>query len=189
MHYKIYLLLLLSFSCCIGAPFVADPLRNGQPVGTGFLEWTVDINHDGLNDILLCQTIPDDEKNDVFPDLHGFGVYLGQKNGGYINTQYLNTPTGREEGGIDVDVSQCYVGYIDEVKAYGIVTVLAEWGRHKGIHHAQVVCYTVEGDHMKQTHLGGVMDDPATAANAIYNKYLSLGKRTKVQLKQVQIPK
>ena len=190
MWYKMLFLLLISLSSSISAPLVNDPLRNGQEPGAIYLKWVMDFNQDGISDVLLGEKVADEVpiNDDPFPDLHGFGVYLGQKGGGYINTQYVDAPGGREEGGVSVDVSQCYVGYISEAKKYGIVTALSKWQRNKGIYDTQVVAYTVEGDHIKETFLGGVMDDP-DHPNSYYNEYLSPAKRTKVQLQEVQIPK
>ena len=184
MWSKIAFFLTLNFSLCLGAPFVSDPLRNGLEAGRVYMKWVIDLNHDGISDVLLSEKLtPDESKDDPFPDLQGFGVYLGQKGGGYINTQFVDAPGGRDEGGIAVDTSQCYLGYIGEIKSWGIVTALSKWQRSKGIYDTQVVAYSVEGDHIKETYLGDVMD--LAKPNSLYRKYLSESRRTKVQLQEV----
>jgi hypothetical protein len=196
---KKLLFLLFVSTCCSGyAQVIQDPVRDLAKPGRTYVKWVVDINHDGINDVLIdVKPTPDEIKDneavarELFnPDEYGFGVYLGIKGGGYLKVERTYGP-GSMQFGIMVDISQCYVGYIEEIKQYGIVTAglrkvqdpdIPE-AKH-GVIEKQVYCYTVEGDHMKRTNLTPLLIPDEK--NAIYDKYLSEAKRTKVQLQEIK---
>ena len=185
-----FCLFLLFFSLCFssGAQVVQDPLKdmvNSKKGGSQtYYKWVVDINHDGIMDVMLSQKLSPElvkamestQGEDYQSDLLGFTLYIGLKTGGYI-----------KNSGVIIDVSQCYVGYIDETKQYGIVTLEQRRvgdqdvpeARH-GVLKEQVYCYTVKGDHLARTNLTPLFD--ADEKNAVFEKYLSDSIRTKVQL-------
>jgi len=181
---KIFLISNIAISgICFAGEIITNPLAGGFENGTTYVKWYVDINHDGVNDLLLGQKEnSDDKSNDPFPNEQPFGVYIGQPSGGYVNSQHVNTPSGDFATGINIDITQCYVGYVSEASSYGIVTTQSTWEKKTDTTTVQVVCYTVDGDHMKETYLGGVMDPQNP--NIYYNKYLSPSHRTTPQLQE-----
>lgn len=204
---KILLIFLCAsnFCCVASAQVVRDPIADtanrerqigSYYPGRSYYKWIIDINHDGVSDVLVSEKERSDEIDadkegdpNFNPNDLGFHVYLGLATGGYITGKPVK---GDESGGtgISVDMSHCYIGYVPEVKSYGIVTVETltvddpnePQARH-GVFKRQVVCYTVDGDHLKRTNLTPLWD--AGEKNPVYNKYLSDSKRSKVQLQQV----
>jgi hypothetical protein len=194
---KILFVFLIANVCWIAdAQVIQNPLKDAAKFHptygeTGvYYEWIVDINHDGLKDILLsAQATPEMVKADedaarfipesYQPDQHAFAVYLGLKTGGYINA-----------GGMLVDVSQCYLGYIKELKQYGIVSVENSvvddpdepQARH-GVLKQQIFAYTIHQNKVIETKLTSLFDPDEK--NAVYDEYLSDSKLTKIQLREV----
>ena len=166
------------------APIVNNPMTNSLESGRTYYKWIVDINNDGLNDVLIGGKLTDTELKyvDTPSNQIGFGVYIAQPSSGYLWSQYIMSPDGRLDEAIDVDISQCYVGYVSEVSSYGIVTTHSTWNKKTDTTTVQVVCYTVDGDHMKETYLGGVMDPKKP--NIYYTKYLLPAHRTTPQLQE-----
>ncbi len=195
---KLLFLLFVSAYCPGYAQVIQDPVRDLAKPGNIYVKWVVDINHDGINDVLVAlKPTPEEIKEneaaakELFnPDEYVFGVYLGHNGGGYLKVE-RTYGAGRMQFGIIVDISQCYVGYIEEVKQYGIVTASLRKvhdsdipeAKH-GVIEKQVYCYTVEGDHIKMKNLTPLLIPDEK--NAIYDKYLSASKRTKVQLQEVK---
>ncbi len=201
------LILLLFFVSCypLEAQIIHDPIADimklGQYTrGRSYNKLEIDIRHHGNKDILLGlqETVAEIEVEkevagnfspDFNPDFHGFAVYLRRKRGGYFRVKYDIEPEGKTIGGVGIDISQCYVGYVKQVKQYGIVTVDVgvydydpQLARH-GVIEKQVYCYTVDGNYIKKTNLG-----PRTfpeEKNVLYDEYLSEFKRTKIQLQEV----
>ena len=182
---KLLVLSLATMCCIIHAQEVQDPIKDGAKPGRTYLKWMLDINHDGIGDVLVTEKPTADEikekkeeEGDIFnSDSHAFAVYIGLGKGGYVS-----------DGGIIIDIMQCYVGYIDEVKKYGIVAaeerkVAAPSGKGLPVTKMQVYCYTVQGNGMKRTNLAPLIDTDANSP--VYDKYLSEAKRTKVQLQEV----
>jgi hypothetical protein len=195
-----YLFLVNILYCAAHAQVIQNPIAdavqidraNGSyQIGQTYFKWVVDLNHDGVNDVLIslkesADEIKQEEANiSTFdPDFHGFTVYIGLKDGGYILEKDTNGD------GVGVNISECYVGYIRQVKKYGIVTVETRTiddpnepqARH-GVVRQQVYCYTLEGRHINRTNLTLLLDPDEK--NPIYDEYLSDSKRTKVQLQEV----
>ncbi len=181
---------------------VSDIASSGRATGTyypgrEYYKWVVDINHDGLNDVLLSLKERSDEigerKTDggeaFNQDEHTFGVYMGLKDGGYFKVKRVDEPGGVRQFGITIDISQCYIGYIIEVKRYGLVTVetvevTAPSGKGLPVPKDQIYCYAMEDNYIiKRTNLTSLLDD--AKKSPIYDEYLSKSKRTKVQLQEV----
>jgi len=167
--------------------------KHTTETGRTYQKWVIDINHDGIPDILISQTPSSKEieeenkmsKGDILqPNARAFGVFIGLKNGGYVNSKYVETSDGGQMGGVGIDMSQCYAGYVDEIKGWGIVTVEYKNRRKADVIERKVVCYTVDGDHIKETILDKSAD--ASKPSAAYDKYLAESKRTKVQLQEVK---
>ncbi len=149
------------------------------------MKWVLDIHRDGTSDILVTGKLTPEEieaeKNvDGYlytPGLCAFAVYLGRQN----NRNYLRG------GGVIVDIDRSYVGYISEVKRYGIVSIeklqVASPTSRLGATVMQVYCYVVEKSHTKRINLTPQygLDEP----NALFKKYLSDVRRPKVQLQEV----
>jgi len=183
---KILFLFLATMCCTTYAQVIHDPIKDGARTGRAYLKWELDIKHDGINDVLVTEKPTQeelkekkDEEGVIFnPNYLSFAVYLGLgKSGNYTS-----------DGGILVDISQCYVGYVEEVKQYGIVTVeerevTAPSGKGRPVPMKQVYCYTVQGGHMKRTDLTPLFG--IDEKNPTCDKYLSESKRTKVQLQEV----
>ncbi len=196
-------LLLVGLSWPSRAQIVQDPVAHiaglGRASGANdsiYLEWCVDINHDGITDVLLTPKMSADEVRELQKEegkafvaaQHGFGVYLGLKKGGYNCNNEVEQADGSAPGGLLIDIAHCYVGYVDELKQFGIVTmdtteVYPERGRGPSMAKEQIYCYTVKGDHIKRTDLTPVLDE--IAGNPIYEKYLTEPRRTHVDLKEV----
>ena len=156
--------------------------------GSVIYRWTVDLNNDGKLDVLLDTKLTGgeiaqenrDTKNRYNPNLHGFALYIAQINGsGYVESTGINDGT---EFGLaacpEIDITQCFVGQITELNAYGVVTIRVDAPR-TGPAIARIVGYTVEGDHVKETKLAEYNPEQP---NALYEKYLVPSKRTQVQL-------
>ena len=182
---KLIFSLILAASGTAYAQRVQDPIKDEAKPGRIYLKWVVDINNDGINDLLVTEKQTPEELKEARdegggfynPDVHGFAVYVGTKDGDYLR-----------DGGIIVDIFQCYVGYVIEVKQYGIVTVetrevTAPSGKGLPVPKDQIYCYTVEGDHLKRKDLTPLLDD--AQKSPIYRKYFSDSKRTKVRLQEV----
>ena len=193
---KLLIIFYAAICCTACAQVVVDPIREGAEAGRTYYKWVLDINHDGVNDVLISlKETPDEikeakaeERNYYNPNYRGFAVYIGLKNGGYVKNKTVTESIGDVTGGIGVDISSCYVGFIDEVKQYGIVTVeerevTAPSGKGMPVSRMQVYCYTILGDHLKRTNLTPLIDPDGK--NPIYDTYLSAAKRTKVQLQEV----
>jgi hypothetical protein len=189
------ILLLTGASIPLHAQLIQNPLAYdvqqrklvaGPDLPKGYSEWKVDIAHTG-NPIILLGGVaghdPDEDNNVVRiednPNQYYFDVYI-PANGG---TYYLDSSA------VDIDIAQCYVGYVSEVNKYGLVTTEQMVGmdpkypeaKH-GVIQDRIYAYTVEGNHLKQTLLS---KDYIDGKNKIYMKYLSPSKRTKVQLQPV----
>jgi len=203
---RLLLILLIGTCCSAHCQTIQDPIADCVKFGSAsgsyypgrvYYKWTVDINHDGVNDVLvsLKETSEelaekkDEERGYFNSNYHGFGVFIGLKEGGYLNSKYVKEDTGDVAGGIGVDLSRCYVGYVESVKQYGIVTVQqlevsGPSGKGLPIHKERVCCYTVEGDHMKKTILTPLTED--VEESPMYKRYLSDSKRSIVQLDEVR---
>jgi hypothetical protein len=182
---------------------VQDPVANiaglGRASGANdsiYLEWRVDIKNDGTTDVLLTAKLSSSEVKELqkqegkafIASQHGFVAYLGIKSGGYVHNNEVEEAEGSAPGGLLIDIAHCYVGYVDELKQFGIVTmdtteVYPERGRGPSMAKEQIYCYTVKGDHIKRTDLTPVLDE--IAGNPIYEKYLTEPRRTHVDLKEV----
>jgi hypothetical protein len=190
---NLFLLLIFGTSLLLHAQLITNPLTydiqaRKTPGSPGFpssySQWNVDISHAGSNDILIGGVFgPDpDEANDAVkipdnPNQYYFNVYIPYR--GAFNRSHS----------IGIDITKCYVGYVSEVGKQGIVT-MDQWvtddprypdAKH-GVIQNQIFCYTVDGNHLKQTLLAKFLPGDK---NAIYDKYLSPSKRTKVQLQPV----
>jgi hypothetical protein len=165
--------------------------------GVTLYKWSLDINHDGVTDVLVGYKPTEEEQKEEQESLGlryvasnvGFNVFIGRKEGGYIKSKYSETPTGKTEGGITIDVAQCYTGYITELKQYGIVTtteteVEAPNNHGHSVLKRQVICYTIYGDHVKMTPLTPLLG--IYEKNSIFDKYLSGSKPTNAQLEEVR---
>jgi len=205
MNIRLLLLFFVGTCCSIQAQSVQNPLEHivqlgrtsgSYHAGRTYYKWVLDINHDGVDDILLSMKQTSAEINEqkeedghsFNPTEYGFSVYIGKKSGGYLNSKYVEESIGNVDGGIGIDISQCYVGYVEEVKQYGIVTVeerevTAPSGKGRPVPMKQVYCYTVQGDHIKRTDLTPLFG--IDEKNPTCDKYLSESKRTKVQLQEV----
>ena len=176
--------------CTISAQVITDPLAfavniQGNNASKSYYKLELSINNDGVNDVLLARQesqqeiaenkwLQEDGHIPFQQNEHSFATFIGLKTGGYAFSDY-----------IIVDLDQCYIGYIDEVKQYGILTINygEEGGSDKGYVYQKVICYTVSGNKIKKTGL-----TPRYALgdkNPIYDKYLSPSKRTQVQLQTV----
>lgn len=160
--------------------------------GRVIYEWDVDLNNDGKTDVLLDVKLTEDEregrgKNYDLSKTRWFTTYLS------IGNQYIVSPYDQPEIGqvgeiIAVKLDECYVGNISEIVGYGIVTIerydelMA--GNRAFITIARIYAYTVNGYVVKKTKLA----EFSGSNNAIYDKYLAVGKRTAVVLKEVTVP-
>ena len=170
---------------------VQDYATSHALTGSVIYRWNVDLNNDGKLDVLLDTKLTDEEvaqenrdtKNRYDPNAHSFEVYVAKATGStYIQSTGVNN--GIELGlGIapTIDITQCYVGQITELNAYGVVTIKVDAPR-EGSAVARILVYTIEGDHMKETKLAEYNPEQA---NALYDKYLAPTKRTQVQLQLV----
>jgi hypothetical protein len=195
---KAYLLILLltGVSIPLHAQLIQNPLAYdiqqrklvaGPNFPKEYSEWKVDIAHTG-NPIILLGGVaghdPEDDEHNVVrmednPNEYLFDVYMPAQGGGYYP----------DETEISIDVTKCYVGYVREVMKYGLITVEQGVGmdpnypeaKH-GVIQDHTYCYTVEGNHLKQTLLCKDLDEKSP----IYQKYLSPSKRTKVELQPIR---
>jgi len=169
---------------------VINPVQDGTKAGRIYLKWVLDINHDGIEDILIGEKPTEEEIHDgevaarFIPEsfqheYYGFDVYLGLKDGHYINA-----------GSIGVDVSRCYVGYIKDLKRYGIVTIENSvvddpdepQARH-GVLKEQVIAYTIHRNKVVETKLTRLLDPDMK--NPIVEDYLAASKIANVQLREI----
>jgi len=198
MKKYIIILILCAISNAIHAQDIQDPIKYMAKPGTAMYIWKLDINRDGVRDLLIGYEASASDTNSAKENLGelynenivGFDCFIGLKKGGYIKCKYVDTGKIKmKDVPITIDIDQCYVGYIDEIKKYGIVSVseseVAPPSHHGlGVLKEQLYCYTVEGgDHLKLTNLTPLYD--SGSKNSIYEKYLSKAKRTKIQLQEV----
>jgi hypothetical protein len=172
---------------------------NFLQLGSGRIlyKWEVDLSNDGKKEILLATKPTQQETGDLKRRSRGeynfniipFTVYIpnASKNG-YTESKGLDESDGlgiSPGGGLAVDVTQCYVGYISQLKKWGVVTIQSDNATDKMPAQARIYAYTIEGDHLKSQLLGKY--NPDKGGNAIYDQYLKEGKRTKVQLQEVTL--
>ena len=183
---KLFIALIISTSCIACAQVVQNPIADGAETGRTYFKWVIDINHDGIDDVLVSlKETPDEirerkaEEGALFnSNTHTFAVYLGLAgNGAYT-----------KDSGVNVNTSECYVGNIQESGQYGIVTieeveVSGPAGKGLPIPKKQVYCYTVKEGHAIRTNLTPLYD--VNEENPVYEKYLSKSKRTQVTLQEV----
>lgn len=195
MTMKPFLVLLtLGVSSLLADPGISNPVQDyaqfHRTVGAVIYQWTVDINDDGKLDVLLDTKLTNEEiamenretKNRYDSNVHAFQVYIGIPSGsGYIKSEGVADEEGVGPSLPEIDITQCYVGQIAELNAYGIVTVKLEAPR-EGAAVARIYGYTVESDHLRETKLAEYRADDT---NAVYDKYLAPSKRTMVQLQLV----
>jgi hypothetical protein len=157
-------------------------------------KWEVDLNHDGKKDILLDTKetpaeIDEEEKEtrgEYDPNIRNFAVYIpNPKKADYIQSKGMDIGSGQfvVGGAPGVDITQCYVGYITQLKRWGLVTIQTDDATDKAPAAAYIYAYTIEGDHIKRALLAKY--NPDKGGNAICDQYLKEDKRTKVQLQEV----
>jgi hypothetical protein len=200
-------LLILNLCCFASAQQVEHPIARtvefARKVGSyypvrSYYQWSIDLNNDGLKDMLVSEKERPDEidlhrQADRFffnPAVRGFDVYIRLSKGGYVSA-VVKEGDKPEAGGMLIDISHCYVGYVSEAKGFGMVTVESmvvddperPQARH-GVLKSQLVCYTIAGKHIHRTNLTPQYD--AGAKNAVYDKYLSEPKADHLPAKSLR---
>lgn len=158
--------------------------------GSVIYRWSVDLNNDGKPEALLDTKLTDEEiahenrdtKNRYNPNVHGFEVYIANADGViYVKSAGIDDGQGLGPAVPEIDITQCFVGQIAELNAYGVVTINVDVPR-EGPPVARILAYIVEGDHLRETQLAEYNPEQP---NALYDKYLAASKRTQVQLELV----
>ena len=187
MTIRTIFLLLIIASLCAEAQTILDPVRDVAELGRTYLVWKVDINHDDVVDVLVSEKPTAAEIQDMraatplFPsDFCAFAVYAGSKNGNGYN----------KAGGIGIEMSRCYVGYVKQIHGYGVVSLDTtvvddpkDPNSKYGIPEKQVCCYDLKAGKIEKTALTPWLDDWEN--NAIYRMYLTESKRTNVHPQEV----
>jgi hypothetical protein len=181
------------------------PAKTGNPItaytafhqlkpGRIIYKWEVDLSNDGRKEVLLdtketpaelAQEVKETQGN-MNENVRTFTVYIPNPSGsGYTESRGLDEGDnlGVSPGATEVDVTQCYVGYITQLRRWGLVTIRSDDATDKVPAEARIYSYTIDGDHLKSQLLAKY--NPTKGTNAIYNQYLSKSKRTKVQLQEV----
>jgi hypothetical protein len=197
MKHLTILLVILIFGTDLGvAGETTNPVQSYSDfhalTGRVIYKWSVDLNNDSKQEVLLDtkQTAEEiaqetqDTKEPYNSNIHSFEVYIAKADGsGYVESTGINDGTALGVGAVpEVDITQCYVGQIDELHAYGLVTIHTGYPR-KAPAVACIYAYTIESDHLKRRLLAQY--DSTKSSNAIYDKYLKEGKRTHVTLQEV----
>lgn len=201
---RIFLILLLLSGDLIARPWAAtetaNPIKDyadfhGLNSRRVIFKWDVELNNDGKKVMLLDTKLTPTEiqeeqketKSDYNPNIKNFTVYIPNP----AKADYIQSKGLYEDGvlgvggGMSVDVTQCYVGYIVQIKKWGLVTIESESATDKVPAEARIYAYTIEGDHIKRGLLA--IYNPVKEKNSIYEQYLSESKRTKVQLQEVTL--
>jgi hypothetical protein len=177
---------------------IKDPVLDCAKPGITYRKWVVDINHDGIPDALVDEKPTEEQiksKSDYIKELpdwfrkgedstHAFMVYLGRKNGLYVKV-----------GGIEVDASHCYVGYVKQLGRYGLVTIeydLFADGPRRGAYPPRIgkddfkkhlYALTFNQDKPIETELTSSFG--FGEKNAMEDEYFSSSKLTNVYLQEV----
>jgi len=183
-----------------------SPARTANPIaayaafhrlkaGRVIYKWEIDLGNDGRKEVLLdtketpeelAQEIKETQGN-INENLRNFTVYIPNPSGtGYTESRGLDEGDGQgvsPGGGMTVDVTQCYVGYVAQLQKWGLVTIESDSVTDKVPAQARIYAYTIEGDHLKSRLLAKY--DLTKGANANYNQYLREGRRSTVQLQVV----
>ncbi len=102
----------------------ADFLANSGPGPTDQLfKLEADINHDGLPDVFLALSVDDKDTEEV-GDSYSWILYIAQPGGGYIKAAQKDDSGNLITDGIVTFRKDAYfVGYIPEIKGYGLLTL------------------------------------------------------------------
>ena len=196
--------LLTCFCCHAYSQVVRDPLADMVSLdkkwaapfpyfpGRVYYKWVFDMNHDGKDELLLADKPTQKERDETAhesevvpvyqPEEYWFLVYQPIKDGRYLCL-----------GGMNADVSQCFVGYIKELKRYGIVTIEnsvvddpSEPEAKHGVLKDQVIAYTIRRGEVVESKLTPLLDPDEK--NPIYDAYLTTSKTANVHLQQITPP-
>ena len=187
MKTRITIFIAICCSISIHAQTIQDPVRDGAKPGRTYFVWKMDINHDGTADTFVTEKPTEEEVQDMrtsipffLTDNYVFAAYIGLRDSSGYNIA----------GNIAADVSRCYIGYIEQLKVYGIVTLEERvvddpevpQAKH-GVLKKRVCAYVLEADQMRKKDLTPLLDD--WEASPLFKSYLSDAKRTKVELQEV----
>jgi hypothetical protein len=153
---------------------------------------TVDINGDGLSDVLVRyrDPNPDPIEKQVSPTESGRLSWAA-----YVRVRDTNTyarskgftqnqeelALGQEGDSLLLNRELSHIGQIAEISRFGIVTAGFDHPR-EGPETTTIWAYTWEGDHFKRHKLAEYV---SSQENAIFGKYLVEDKRTVLQVQQV----
>jgi len=158
-------------------------------IQVGFKRIQVDINGDGKLDMLLCHDDPEaedgsDEKTkaesqgalpwSVFVRKSDEGAYIASAGPVVDNIFGIGPP-------IELNADIVFVGQIDEIDRFGIVS-LEIVNPREGPSLSTIWVYTWEGNHVSKQKLA---EYETEQENPIFDKYLAEDKRTVLQVQQI----
>lgn len=166
-----------------------SPEQHARIAQIGFKKIEVDINGDEKLDLLLCYDDPESDDAteaqarsqsggmlwwDVFVKKADDSGYIANTGAVTDNILGLGVP-------VAIDPECAFVGQIDELNRFGIVTMEIANPR-EGPSMSKIYACTWEGDHVVRHNLA---EYETAEENAIFDKYLADGKRTILQMQQV----
>ena len=169
---------------------VTDPVADmqsfrGLTTGDVLYKIVLDVNGDGLNDVLLCYKDDYDDSigNNEAPE---WDIYLATGPNTYTHLMGLDLGQGTSQGPAapNLCLSQMFVGQITQLNKPGLVTIQTDYPTTLAAV-TYIYAYTVESGHLKQTLLAQYV--PGTD-NAVYDQYLSTTNRISVSYQQITLP-
>lgn len=189
---KIILIGILALGCFTQAALadVTDPaadMKSSRGLDTGDILYKIvlDINGDGLNDVLLCYKPDYDDSinNNEAPE---WDIYLATSATTYSHLIGLDLGSGTSQGAAapSLCLPRMFAGSITQLSKTGLVTIQTDYPTTLAAV-TYIYAYTVESGHLKQTLLAQYA--PGTTS-AIYDQYLSDAHRTSVSYTSVTLP-
>lgn len=114
----------------------------------------VDLNNDGIKEMLLAPLEPDEDESDL-----GWFVYIGRPNGQYVLAGEVTDTGIRADSVVSFDKNNFFCGWISQVSQYGILSVTSGAG---GQAMCQLKAIVIVGDGCKQI----LIDQPVSAENS-----------------------
>lgn len=178
----------------VNAETVANPVQHfasehGLTGGDQIKKLEVDLNADGMNDVLLVyeNPAPDIVERQARQQERGmvwWSAYVSAVDGGYIASRGIDKNGELNLGaGLPCNPDETHVGQVAEIARHALTGVFLTAVKG-GTPTFAVTAYTWEGDHFKEHILTRF---PEGEENALFEKYLAPEKRTQLTVQVIAL--